>query len=127
MTNVYNTIVFKTKTKCSPNEVYKFESQHKNSSSINKRQILLNKIKAMKNPEIPIKKNASLSEITPGISPSNQDLFSEINNALKINKTNLLLYKNRNKINNSDKKKIIKEQHLYNCIEKDNQPNIQTT
>ncbi|OUM70429.1 hypothetical protein PIROE2DRAFT_1287 [Piromyces sp. E2] len=91
MIKLYNKSVHKTKSICPPNETYKFESQHKNNESINKRQIVLDKIHKLKNPELNNKNRVSLSEITPGISPSNQNIFENINKALNRNKTNNIL------------------------------------
>jgi len=79
------TDIYKHKLKCPPSEVYKFDNTSKNDIPLNKRQILLNKLRKMKKISSDIKnsnKNIYIDNITTDLSSSNQKLFNEINTAL---------------------------------------------
>ncbi|ORX47550.1 hypothetical protein BCR36DRAFT_413497 [Piromyces finnis] len=121
-TNLFEKIVYKNQLKCSPNETYKFESDNKNNTSINKRQILLNKIKFMKNQEIADKKLTSESGIIPGLSPLKQEIFDGINKFL--NNDNNIIYNNNDVINSVNEKVNLKEQYIYKNSNSNNSNNI---
>jgi len=123
--NSYNiaTNPINQKSKCPPNEIYKFDSKPNEGTPLSKRQILLNKLQKMNKPSVNTitnNKSISIDNITTGLSQSNKKLFDEVNAALSNKNKNVIFYNNSEHMKTTGKKTNLRENFLYTYLKSDN-------